>query len=351
MILKRNPLGIDIGSGFLKVVQLREKRAGYELALFTMMPLEPDTIVEGAIANKGALVNSLREVMRMSGIKKGEAVIGVAGHSSVAARRLTMALMTEDEVSQTLKAELDQYIPFDTHEVRMDFHILGPHPSEEGQMEVLVAAVKDSVMDEYVDAVKQAGLQPLVVDLDAFALSNMYEVNYDVTATRNVALVNIGASSTNMVVLRSGVPIFMKDTPVGSSVHTAAIERAMHVSRKDAERLKQGFAVEKIMPEDVEEIVKAASDEIYAEIYRAFEFFRSTEGGEEINEIALCGGAALIKGFSDRMAERLRIPVKVADPFHKIGIPEKLDPDFIRDKAPAAAVAVGLALRRGDDRQ
>ena len=348
LIGKKSTIGLDIGSRYLKVAQVDAGKDGYELSLFSMLPVERDVIGDGLVLNKAKLVDSLKALMSQAGIKKAEAVIGLSGHSAVITKVIKVPLITEEELGLNIKYEAEQYIPFDIKDVNIDFEILGPDSEEEGMMDVMLVAVKKSVMSDYVDAVQQAGLTPVVVDVDSFAIGNVFEVNYGVPDKKNIALVNIGASKTNISILRKGLPVFMRDTAIGSNYHTEALERTLNISKEAAERVKLGEAVEGISMDSAREIINGASDEIYAEIYRSFEYFRSSVGDEDINGIVLSGGAALISGFAHLMSERLGIPVEVADVLKKIRKSDKL---AVNEIAPITAVAVGLAMRRSGDRQ
>ncbi|HMK55392.1 MAG TPA: type IV pilus assembly protein PilM [Dissulfurispiraceae bacterium] len=348
LIGKKSTIGVDIGSRYLKVAQVDAGKDGYELSLFSMLPIERDVIGDGLVLNKTKLVDSLKALMSQAGIKKAEAVLGLSGHSAVITKVIKVPLITEEELGLNIKYEAEQYIPFDIKDVNIDFEILGPDTEEEGMMDVMLVAVKKTVMADYVDAVQQAGITPVVVDVDSFAVGNVYEVNYGIADKKNVALVNIGASKTNINILRKGLPVFMRDTAIGSNYHTEAIERTLNISRDAAERVKLGETVEGVPHDSVRDIINGASDEIYAEIYRSFEYFRSSIGDEDINGIVLSGGAALIKGFSTLMSERLGIPVEVADVLKNIRKSDKL---ALGEVAPITAVAVGLAMRRSGDRQ
>ncbi|MBI3592823.1 MAG: type IV pilus assembly protein PilM, partial [Nitrospirae bacterium] len=281
MFLRRkNPIGLDIGSTYIKAVQLNDTKEGCELAFMSMVPLQPEIIVDGAITDKNKLTAAIKELLKKAGVKGGEAVVGVSGHSSVIIKKITIPLMTAEELSASIKYEAEQYIPFDINDVNIDFQILGPKPDEEGQMDVVLVAVKKNVIMDFVEVVEKAGLDPIIMDVDSFALSNMYEANYDITGKRNVALVNVGASKTNINILQDGLPVFTRDSAMGSNHHTEALERALDVSREDAERLKMGQAVEGISSKDARAAIDSASDEIYTEIYRSFEFYRSSVGEE-----------------------------------------------------------------------
>jgi type IV pilus assembly protein PilM len=347
---KNNPIGLDIGSGYIKAVQLKDTKDGYELSFMSMLPLNHDLISEGNITDKTRLATAIKDVLKRSGAKGGDAVIGISGHSSVIIKKISVPVMSADELGASIRYEAEQYIPFDINDVNIDFVIVGPR-QEEGQMDVLLVAAKKNVIADYSEVVELAGLYPLVLDSDAFALSNMYELNYDSPENKNIALINVGASKTNINVLHDGRSVFTRDSAMGSNYHNEKLENDLQISREDAERLKMGQSVPGVSPDNAQLAMASASDEIYTEIYRSFEYFRSSVGDEEVGEVVLSGGAALIKGFPEMMADKLGINVNVADPFKRIKIPDKLDQAFIRRVAPIAAVAVGLALRRGGDKE
>jgi type IV pilus assembly protein PilM len=346
---KKIPIGLDIGSAYLKAARIIDTKLGYELANFGIMPLDYGVITDGTINNKERLISAIQELAKKMGIKGADVVIALSGHSSVIIKRITIPQMTEDELELSIRYEAEQYVPFDINDVDIDFQILGPNKETEGQMDVVLIAAKKVVVKEYCDTIKQSGLNPVIVDAQAFALSNMFEVNYDMPE-RNIALVNIGASITNINILQNKLPIFTRDIAIGGNHYIEILEKGFNISREDAERLKTGRAIEGIDPVDVYAAMNSASEEIIAEIYRSFEFFRSSVSDEEITKIMLGGGTSLVKGLSDMMKERLGIDAEIIDPFRKIKISKSLDATFIKDIAPMASVAVGLALRRVGDR-
>lgn len=341
-------IGLDIGSSCLKVAQVNMARDPYELVLFGTVPLRRDVITEGAITDRAALVAAVHELLAKIKVSRAEVVIGLSGHSSVIIKRITLPQMSAADLALSIKFEAEQYIPFDINDVNIDFQILGPSEHEAGQMDVILVAVKKSLINDYTSILEEAGLSPAVVDVDAFALSNVFEANYDLQDYRNVALINIGSSKTNIVIVHRGIPVFTRDSSTGTNFHTEALERMLKVSRDDAERLKRGESVSGVSVEAAEEVITSASDEIYAEIYRSFEYFRSSVSDEGMQRILLCGGAALIKGFPEMMAERLGVDVEVFDPLKRIRASERASE--VSSLAPLAAVAVGLAMRRIGDK-
>lgn len=349
MFSSKGIVGLDIGSSHIKAVQLNETRSGYELELFDMLPISPELIVEGSIIDAIRVTESLRELLRKARVKAKNAAISIAGHSSVIIKRISLPEMSEEELSESIKFEAEQYVPFDIEDVNLDFQILGPK-EEPGQMDVILAAVKKDVINDYVSAAKEAGLNTVIVDVDAFALENMYGVNYEIEQGTNVALVNIGASTVNMNILKGGVSIFTRDISIGSNIHTDALQKEFNVTYEEAERLKRGEALEKVKPDHAHVVIVNASSDIFNEVSRSLDYFKSSTLQAEVKEVILSGGCALIKDFPRLLSEKIGIEVRVAEPFKNILIPKDLDISFIEEVAPIAAVAIGLATRRPGDR-
>ncbi|MEJ2183343.1 MAG: type IV pilus assembly protein PilM [Nitrospirota bacterium] len=349
LIKSRDTIGLDIGSSFLKVVQLKEKRNGYELEAFDMLPLPPELIVDGSIIDSLRLVEAVKEILKKARVKSKNCALGIAGHASVIIRRISLPEMSEEELSESIRFEAEQYVPFDLDDVNIDFQILGPK-EEPGQMEVILVAVKKDIINEYLAVVRDAGLNAAVVDINSFALGNMYEINYEVEPGRNVALVNIGASTLNLNVLKGSTSIFTRDSSVGSNTHTEALQKEFDVTFENAERLKMGGAVQGVSSEEVQSVLSAASDEIAAEIARSLEYFRSAAAQEEVHEVVLSGGGALVKDFPQVLSQRVGLEVLIANPFKNVHVPGKFDVGYIEDVSCMAAVAVGLAIRRAGDR-
>jgi len=345
----KGTIGLDIGSSYVKAVQLKDIKGGYELELFDIVPLPHEIIVDGSIIDSFRLIDTLKELLRKSRIKIKDTVIGIAGHSSVIIKRISLPEMSEEELSESIKFEAEQYVPFSIEDVNLDFQILGPK-EEPGQMDVILVAVKKDTINEYVNAVRESGLNPIIVDVNHFALENMYEINYEIESNKNVAIVNVGSSTINMNILKGGISVFTRDSAVGSNLHTEALQREFNLTYENAERLKRGEPIENIPPEDAFSIMELASEEIIDDINRSFEFYRSTELHEDINEVILSGGCALIKDFPRLLSEKVGIETKVIEPFKNIKISKKIDLAFMEEIAPIAAVATGLALRRQGDR-
>lgn len=347
---KRRVLGLDIGSSLIKAVELKEHKTGYELQFFDSYPLPHDVIVDGAIMDSIRLSETLKEFFEKKKIKTKDVAIALAGHSSVIVKRIALPEMTEEELSESIRFEAEQYIPspLSIDEVNIDFQILGPRP-EAGQMDVVIVAAKKDAVNEYVTVLKETGLNPVVVDVAALALSNMYELNYEIEPNRVVAIFNIGASTINMCVVVGGLPVLARDSSAGTNMITEALQREFHLSYEDAELLKKGVSLQTVSIEEAEPVIMAGAEQIFEEVMRSIEYYK-TQGGEEVHEVILSGGAALMKNFTQALSDRLGIEVRTAEPFRNIKIPKKFDPLLIDEIGPVAAVAVGLAIRRPGDR-
>lgn len=345
----KGSIGLDLGSSYIKTVKLKESKGSYELEQFDVYPLPPELIVDGAIIDSLRLSDSIKDMTKKAGIKAQDAVISISGHSSVIIKRISLPEMSEEELSESIKFEAEQYVPFDIEDVNLDFQIIGPK-EEPGQMDVVLVAVKKDIINEYIAVVKEAGLNPIIVDIDSFALENMYGINYEIEPEKNIAMLNIGASTINMSILKGGISVFTRDSSLGSNLHTEALQREFNISYENAEKLKRGEPVENISPESAAPIIESASEEILSEIVRSLDYYRSTTVHEDIGGVILSGGCALMSNFTSLVAERTGVETRVVEPFRNIKIPKKFDADYIEKMAPMMAIAVGLALRKQGDR-
>ncbi|KJR43961.1 type IV pilus assembly protein PilM [Candidatus Magnetoovum chiemensis] len=342
-------LGLDIGSGYIKAAQIKEAKGAYELEVFDMLSIPPSVIVDESIADSAKLIEAIKELVRNVKVKTKDVAIAMSGHSSVIIKKITLPKMTEEELTESIKFEAEQYVPFGIEDVNLDFQIIGPS-EEEGQIEVVLVAVKKELINEYVGIVKSAGLNPVIIDVGAFTLENMYEVNYSIEEDSSIALVDIGASSTTMNILKNGVSALTRDSSVGSKLHTETLMREFQIPFETAEKLKRLEKVENISLERAEIVLNEASEEIVMEITRSLDFFSDSPDIDSIDEIVVGGGGAMVKGFVDMLAERTGLSVSLVNPFSKISISKKLNESFVKSIAPIAGVAVGLALRRLGDR-
>jgi type IV pilus assembly protein PilM len=367
---RKQPLvGIDIGTHTIKLVQLKRVGGGYQLLNFGVMPLVAGAIVDGAIRQPDLVVEAIRNLVRAEEIRTTDVVTAVSGQSVIVKKIRMPKQMSRREIAENLQWEAEQHIPFEISDVNIDFQEL---PNVEGtrrsgifsgffgassgdnsvdeQTDVLLVAARKSKVEDYTGLLLEAGLHPVVVDTDVFAIENSYEVNYD-GSDDVVALVDIGASTMNVNILKGNVTLFQRDIPIGGNRYTAAIEQEFRVRYEQAEGLKMGVGfTPEITREQVLMVMMGVSDAIGEEIQRSLEFFHSSIAEDDIDRMIMSGGCARIKGLDQFLSHRLEVPVEIADPFRNLRCSEKqFDPDYLRDMAPVAAVGVGLALREMDD--
>jgi type IV pilus assembly protein PilM len=211
-----------------------------------------------------------------------------------------------------------------------------------------VAVKKDKILN-HTNVLAQAGKTPVVVDIDAFALQNCFEVNYEPDPSQVVALLNVGASVMNINIVRGWTPLFTRDVSVGGNQYTDALQKELDLSFEDAEKLKMGGTLAGVSEEQRTAILRSVSDILILEIQKTFDFFRATASGENIRRIYVAGGTARVPGLLDLLKEEFAMPVEELYPFRKIAInPGRHDESQLRELAPRLAIAVGLALRSFD---
>jgi type IV pilus assembly protein PilM len=347
---KAESVALDIGSNSIKVVQLKQAKKGWELKKIGIGYLPPEAIVDGSIIDSMTVTDTVNELIAEHKIKAVDAISALTGHS-VIIKKVSLPAMTEEELGESIQWEAEQYIPFPMSDVNIDFQILGEDTEGRGQMDVMLVAVKKDVINDYVNVIKEAGLNPIVVDVDSFALENMMEVNYSLAPEENIAIVNIGASIMSTSVVSGGLTVFTRSVPMGGNQFTEEIQRQSSVSFQEAEDLKIGKDAGGVSPSDVAGAVQSVTNSLTMEVKRSIDFFLGSTPGMVINKIMISGGAAKTKGLQEMMQESISIPVELVNPFNAISFnPKNFDPDFLNEMGPLFGVATGLATRRLGDR-
>ena len=347
---KKNLVGLDIGSSSVKAVELQNKRGQLELVSLGYENLPSDTIVDGQIMELNSVSNVVSNIFREHQIKSDRVVAGVSGHS-VIVKNIVVPQMSEEELEESIDWHAEEHIPFDIADVSLDYQITG---RTHDALQVLMAACKRDKIANIKQAIQLAGKQPVVIDVDAFALQNCYEVNYQPTPGEVVALLNIGAATMNINILNGTKSVFTRDVSVGGNQYTGLLQKELGLPFEQAESTKRGMP----LPEGTEEreiqpILETVSDILALEISKTMDFYRATaeEGEAAVQKILVSGGGSKLTGLIEYLAERFEIPVEVFDPFRQIRVDaRRFDPDYMREVVPEMAVAVGLALRGVDAR-
>ncbi len=345
---KKQLIGLDIGSRTIKVAEVEDGKKRRTLRKFGMMDIEPGLIEDGAIQNPEAVADAIRQLLKNHKIKDTDVAISLGGYSIIV-KNINIQTMDEDQLQKTIQFEAEQYIPFDINDVYLDFQILGEDESNPNQMNVLLVAAKREMVDEYVKLVEMAGLNAHIVDVDAFALQNVYEINY-APENENVALIDIGANKTTLNILKGNYSVFMRDVSLGCQQINLKIVSLAGCSLEEAEQLYQNEDTDKISSKELIDIVTAVVTDWCTEIRRALDFFYSTYPDDQIQKIILSGGGAHIKKFRQLLAMETSSEVEIVDPFNNFSLGSGFDNAYLEKVAPQAAICLGLALRRTDDK-
>ncbi|HEY6510067.1 MAG TPA: type IV pilus assembly protein PilM, partial [Vicinamibacterales bacterium] len=308
---KKGMVGVDIGSSAVKAVEIKVGGKGgdeYQLLNIGIETLPPEAIVDGAIMDAGAVIDSIQRLFQESKIKTVEVATGVSGNA-VIVKKISLPQMSAEELSESIHWEAEQYIPFDIQDVSLDYEVIEGGGSG-GNMDVLLVAVKKDKISEYTSALTQAGRNPIIMDVDVFALQNCYEMNYGIDPGRVVALLNIGASIMNVNVVKGGTSVFQRDIAAGGNQYTDAIQKDLNLSFEQAEALKKGEQVDGASAESLQPILQAVSENLAMEIQKTFDFFRATSSEDRIDRIFLAGGTAKVQGLRDLLADRFEAGVE-----------------------------------------
>jgi type IV pilus assembly protein PilM len=346
---RKKLVGLDIGSSSLKLVALQETSKGYVLKSFYQVPIPRGVIMDGVLVEHEELSARIKELFKLSKCRIKSVVTSLSGHA-VIVKKVSFTSMDHGELRDLIHDEASKYLPFENMDgVYFDIQNLGSNDYNPNLMDVLLVAAKKDIIDSYVEAITGAGLTPVIVDVDSFALETMYEENYDFEQTDVAVIVNIGASITNINVVKNGMSIFTRDFTLGGNAVTEAIQNQLGLTFDEAEKIKIAG------PEGAQQLqgtgLLSLAEPICLEIERSIDYFRSTFGNEEIKLVLLSGGGAMIPGIAAEITQRLGIDTEVINPFRKIGYDKKvIDATTIEGIGPIAAVGVGLALRKIGDK-
>ncbi len=346
---KKGVAGLDVGSSSIKVVELEGKPDNLSLVSLGFEPLPEDTIVEGQIMELNSVSEAIDNVFRSHQVGSPQVVTSVSGNS-VIIKNIILPAMSREEIEDSIEWHAEEHIPFDLSEVNLDYHVADETMDT---TQVMVAACKRERIETLRQAIQLAGKTPVAIDVDTFALQNCYEVNYQPMDDEYVALINIGAATMNVNIVRGHESVFTRDITVGGMQFTDILQRNLGLSFQEAEAMKRGAmefgaAVEVDEEVDFRQLLGSVTEMVALEIQRTFDFYRNTSENPDfrIDRILVSGGGSKLEGLSGELAERLDVEVEVLNPFRSIKVDsKKFDPDYLNEIMPEMAVAVGLAVR------
>lgn len=339
---KRTTIGLDIGSGLVKVAVMDHAKSEPELVHVSIAPLLADAIVEGEVMDPAIVSDTIKTALAGAGGANGDIVTAVGGRD-VIIKKIQIQRVKEQEARELMRWEAEQHVPFDMESVEMDFQILDPDGSGD-EMSVLLVAAKHDLVESKLRLLTDAGLTPAIVDVDAFALHNAFELNYPDAMQGVVALLNIGHETTNINILDEGVPILTRDISVGTRRFREDLQRERGLSGDEASALIQGYD----RSPHLDAVIEGRGEEIAVGIERAVAFLSSSSRtATQIAGVYTCGGGARIPGLSEALGQRLRLTVTHANPLANLRVRDGALDSLVTDEvAPLLMLPVGLALRR-----
>ncbi len=337
----KSSVGLDIGSGFVKLVQVDHSGDQPEVTRVAVRPLLPDAIVEGEVMDPGLVAETVRSLVEEAEIKGDRVITAIGGHD-VIIKKISMDRMEEEDARQVLPFEAERHVPFDIQSVELDFQVLDPEGAD-SKMDVLLVAAKRDLVQDKLALLSDAGVTASVLDVDAFALHNAFQVNHPEGSSGVVALVNVGHEMTNVNILVNGVPILTRDIPFGSRRIREDLQRERGLTAEEAEEVVQG---QKPM-DDLRIFVERGVEEVAVGVERAAAFLMTQDSGESLGRIFLSGGGARIPGLAEALGRRLEIETDIANPFQRVPVRPGAAPGLNLDEtAPMLQLPLGLALRR-----
>jgi type IV pilus assembly protein PilM len=343
---KKSVAGLDIGSSSIKMVELDGKANNLNLVSLGFENLPDESIIDGQIMELNAVSDAIQSVCSAGGVDSELVVTGVSGHS-VIIKNIVLPAMSAEELEESIDWHAEEHIPYDLADVSLDYQVTANNGDSTN---ILIAACKRERIDNIRQAVQLAGKEPYVIDVDTFALQNCYELNYQPDDSQVVALLNIGASTMNVNIVKGTRSLFSRDITVGGSQFTDIIQRSLGVSFQQAEAMKRGVsnAVEGVEETAIEPLIKDVTEVVAMEIQKTFDFYRATSEDNRtvVQKILISGGGSKLAGLAQDLSARLELPVEILDPFRNIKVDsKKFDPDYLSEIMPEMAVAVGLAMR------
>ncbi len=337
---KKTTVGLDIGSGLIKVAVIDHSKREPELVRVTVTPLLADAIVEGEVMDPGIVADAIQTALASAQITS-KAVVTAVGGRDVIIKKISIERVKEQQARELMRWEAEQHVPFDMESVELDFQILDPD-ADGVEMSVLLVAAKRELIESRVRVCTDAGLDAAVVDVEAFALHNAFEVNHPDAMNGVVGLLNIGHDVTNINILDEGVPLLTRDLTVGTRRFREDLQRERGLSAEAAQQLLQGYD----RSPHLDSVIESRGEEIAVGVERAAAYLAQNSRAGAMRSLYTCGGGSRIPGLNDMLAARLRLTVRQANPLANLKVRDGALASLVTDEiAPLLMLPIGLALR------
>jgi type IV pilus assembly protein PilM len=344
-------VALDIGSSSIKMVETAVDKSSYRVLNLAILPLPENAIQNNMVVNSQPVVDAIRRLIQENGVKSKQVISAVPGRA-VIMKKVQMPKQESAELEANIEFEAQNIIPDSLQNVNLDYQVV--HEADDGnKMDVLLVAVKKEIINSYTDAIEEAGLIPSIMDVDYFALENMYEANYGAeTENGVVALIHIGAQYTSITLLQNGISIFTGDLSLGGSYFTDMLARELSLEVEAAEAFKTTGKLDGNKQGVFEATLRSTSEELADEVRRTVSLYGAvpSEDGDGLKAIYLSGGGAKLAGLRAMLEERMSVPTRLSEPFRAFNVHRSIDRNYLLDAAPYFAVGAGLSIRRPGDR-
>ena len=352
-LLRRTPpslVGIDTSTTAIKLLGLSQQGNNLRVDHYAVAPLPPEAIVDRNIAAPELVGEAIEKSIKLARVKLKHVAIAVSG-SSVITKTISMpGDMPARQMEEQIALEADQYIPYALDEVYLDFELLGPNKDNPETVDVLLAAARSDTVDERVDAIRDIGLVPSVVDIEAYAMETAFELIAkqlpEQIRTATVALVDIGATATTLNVIQNGQSVFTRDQTLGGRQLTEEIQHRYGLTYEEAGRAKKSGE----LPDDyATDVLQPFMESLAQQTSRLLQTFFSSSSQSQVDQIVLCGGSALLPGLTDVMEQQIGVPAQVANPLADMAVGSGINAESLQKDATSLMIACGLAMRSLDD--
>ncbi len=344
-------VALDIGSSSIKMVEASVDKNSFRVVNLGILPLVENTIQNNVVVDIKTVGDGIRQLLQENGVKAKRVISAVPGRA-VIMKKVQMPKQERAELDANIEFEAQNVIPENLENVNLDYQVLSSS-DDSNKMEVLLVAVKKEIVNSYADAIAEAGLEAAVMDVDYFALENMYEANYaDDAAKGVVGLIHIGAQNTSISLLHDGISTFTGDLSIGGSYFTEAVASQAGLTIAAAEDFKVTGLAEDNPNLNLAALVRPTAEELAEEIRRTVSLYGAgpSEEGEGLKVIFLSGGGAMLVGLRVLLEEHVGVPVRLSEPFRCFTVGKNIDRAYLIESAPSFAVAAGLSIRRPGDR-
>ena len=352
LFAKKTPsvLGIDVSSSACKVLELSRVDEHCRVERYAVEPLPQNSVVEHAITEVEQVAQAVERAVKRSGSRCKHAAVAVAGAHVITKTIKMPANLSENDLQTQIEMEADHYIPYPLDEVNMDYQVIGATEDNPEEMEILMAACRKEIVDDYVAVIQAHGLTPAVVDIETYAMENAYSLIAQHMPgggmEKTVAILDVGATTTNINVIHNNRSVYSRDHTFGGRQLTEEIQRRYGLSYEEAGLAKKQGG----LPDNYQtDVLRPFMEAMCQEAMRALQFFYSSSPFNNVDQVLLAGGCAQIPGIDEMVAARIGVPAMVANPFASMSLASRIKPEMLANDAPSLMISCGLALRSFDE--